>query len=512
MKIIRALIFSLTLSALFINSAPAAHDYIRSKHSGVYPIYPKVHYGSGQRAIVIKRGEYLTKLGDCIACHTAPGGTPFAGGFPIKTPFGTIYAPNITPDEKHGIGKWKNEQFIKAMREGINPKGQYYYPAFPYLFFNRITTKDLLAIRAYLNSIPASTNPNKANTMAWPFNWRFSQLGWRILFFSTQKTGVYKPNPNKPELWNRGAYLVKGLGHCGMCHTPSYYLFTPKYSLAAPANQYFLAGNMVEGFFAPNITSKLMAHASMKEIKAVFKKDKLIGGGMVQGPMLEANHDSLMYLNNDDIKAIAFFLKTTKSKSPPKKTHGTGLAAGKAVYQQYCIGCHATGAGGAPKTGDATAWEKRINLGMPALYKNAINGVGAMPPKGTCMTCSDKDIDNAVDYIVSISKPGVGSASKPAAEPVKVLSLEDGKNIYTKYCAACHNPSTDYLNAPKLGDKTQWKPILEKGMDTIIFNTIRGYGNMPMRGGCTKCDDAQIKAAVKYMAEQGSEGKNYRLW
>lgn len=509
-RAIYKILFTISLISIAC-SGLAAKDFYASKHSE-YPEYPQIDYGTGKQAAELKRGEYLTKLGDCIACHTAKDGQPFAGNYPIKTPFGTIYTANITADKKTGIGGWTDEQFIKAMREGISPTGSCYFPAFPYLFFNRITDADLKSIKLYLDTIPKVSLEKKPNTMRWPFSMRFMQLGWRSLFFTMDKDGPYKNDPKHSAAWNRGAYLVEGLGHCSMCHTPSYYIFSRNYSLAAPKKKYYLAGNTVEGFYAPNITGKLMDKATNKEIADVFKQDKLIGGGQVQGPMLQANHDSLKYLTPEDVDAIAIYLRSVKSQSPPRQSHGSGLAAGKSVYSQYCTGCHATGAGGAPKVGDVTVWEPRVKLGMPTLYTNAIKGIGGMPPKGTCMTCTDKEIEDAVNYMVAESKPGVGTASAPAAKPVKQLTLKDGKKLYNQYCAVCHNPGSQYLNAPKLGDKEAWKPILKQGFDIVFYNTIRGHGNMPIRGGCVKCNDAQIKAAVKYMAETSKTTGDYTLW
>src|SRR3990167_594836 len=190
--------------------------------TGHYPSYPVINTAgkTAEQIAEIKRGEYLVKAGDCLACHTkeAKGGKVFSGGLPMQTPFGNVYSPNITPDKETGIGNLSNEDFIRAMRDGVAPDGQYYYPAFPYIYFNKITTPDLLAMKAYLDLIPAVKQQNRDNEMMFPFNWRFLQLGWRILFFYPDRMGEFKPNAAKSSQWNRGAYLVEGLGHCAMCH------------------------------------------------------------------------------------------------------------------------------------------------------------------------------------------------------------------------------------------------------------------------------------------------------
>jgi len=476
-----------------------------------YPTYPTVNYGSGIKAQQIRHGEYLVKMGDCIACHTEhhKDAKQFAGGFGIETPFGTIYTPNITGDGQTGIGSWTDKEFIKALREGVSPKHYYYYPAFPYLHFNKITTQDLKDIKAYLMAIPKVHQANKIDAMLFPFNLRFLQIGWRILFFHFQKTGPYQPDPNHSTLWNRGAYLVEGLGHCGMCHTPSHYFISEKFPLAAPIEKYRYSGAMVQGYFAPNITRKLLGSVPEKDLEKVFKDDELVGGGKVMGPMKEANHDSLKYMTQDDIKAVYVYLSSIHSESEQKASSGGGK--GEEIYNQYCFACHKTGAGGAPKLEDKAAWEPRIKLGMKTLYKNAIHGIGGMPAKGTCSSCTDKDIELTVDYMVAQVKGG-SSSNTPTTKPVPKLTLADGKAIYEKHCAFCHNPEKPYKNAPVIGDKKQWEPIIAQGMPAVFLNTINGYGNMPKNGGCKECNNAQIIAAVKYMVEQSKTKGDYSLW
>lgn len=503
------MMIALAIAGVFAGVIPAsAAESNPAANEEQYAQYPKINYGSGAGAASLKRGEYLVKMGDCIACHTEPGGQAFAGGLAFDTPFGTIYSPNITPDQKNGIGQWTNPQFYKAVREGIAPDGQYFYPAFPFPYYNKLTDQDLQDIRAYLNAIPAVQKANRENHMMFPFNWRFLQLGWRLMFFEFQKTGPYQPEPHHDASWNRGAYLVLSLGHCDMCHTPMYYMLSKKFVLGAPIRKYHLAGGFVNGFYAPNITSSRMQDVSVEQLANVFLHDQLLEGGAVQGPMKEANHDSFQYLTPEDITAIHSYLVTVKSKTPPKQKMGSGLAAGKKIYEQYCVGCHATGAGGAPKFGDAAAWEPLAKQGMDTLYNNAIHGIGGMPPKGTCATCSEEDIKNTVQYIVTEST-GAHAAAQPQTAP-KQLTLADGKQLYEQYCQACHNGA--YAGAPKIGDKTAWQPLIAKGMDVLILNTLKGIGNMPAKGSCAKCNTAQIKAAVKYMVNESKTEGDYILW
>lgn len=472
-----------------------------------FPDYPHSNL-HGRNPATIKRGEYLVKAGDCIACHTntLEKGRAFAGGLPMQTPFGTIYSPNITPDKQTGIGNWTDEQFIKAMREGISPEGHYYYPAFPYLYFNKITTDDLKAIKAYLDSIPAIHQPNHPANMVWPFSWRFLQLGWRLLFFHPANNGAYVADTKLSPAWNRGAYLVEGLGHCAMCHTPSYFLLNKNFPLGAPIRKYDLTGAQVQGYLAPNITSSNLGAIPEKEIIKVFTEDSLIGGGKVEGPMLEANHNSLRHLSEPDLLAIATYLKSVHSTLPPKPS-GKGL--GKAIYDNYCSGCHATGGGGAPRYGDVGSWTPIVLKGMGVVYNNAIHGIAGMPAKGTCLSCSDDEIKQAVNYMVAAVTDAHGKLLVAPQKP-KRLTLEDGKHIYEKNCSTCHNSGIDH--APKLGDQSAWKPMVEAGFLETYENVATGKKGHVPRGSCVKCTDAELIAAVKYMMQVSAPSQDYNLW
>jgi len=493
---------SYTIHGILLNAQQMGEETEPVSYIPLYPLANTVGK-TPQEIEQIRRGEYLTKAGDCIACHTntPQQGTPFAGGLPMETPFGTIYSPNITPDKATGIGDWTDAQFIRAMHDGISPQGKHYYPAFPYLYFNKVAPQDLLAIKAYLASIPAVHQKNIDNKMVWPFNWRFLQSGWRLLFFLPQKTGPYQPNPEQSEQWNRGAYLVEGLGHCAMCHTPSYYIFNKKFSLGAPMKQYNLTGAPIQGYLAPNITKTNLADVPDEEFLKVFTHNQLIGGGNVEGPMLEANQNSLKYLTRSDMLAIITYLKSVQSKTPPLPKGGVG----KALYENYCAGCHANGGGGAPIYGDAGAWAPILKKGMGTVYSNALKGIDGMPAKGTCLSCSDNDIKQAVDYILASIK---GKAVNTVPPPRK-LTLEDGKRIYDTSCAVCH--ATGFKNAPKVGDKAAWIPMVNAGFLETYSNVLTGKKGHPPHGACAQCSDAELIAAIKYMMTESSN-KDYSLW
>ncbi len=517
-KILKQKKLGMTLVVLFIFAIIAASCTLRGIHRSVqemadyanetvtyFPAYPVVN-PQGKNAELIKRGEYLSKAGDCMACHTnteeRENAKPFAGGLAMRTPFGTIYTPNITPDKETGIGNWTEDQFIKAMHEGISPHGHYYYPAFPYLYFNKVSIDDLKAIKAYLDVIPAVHQENRKNRMVFPFNLRFMQLGWRLLFFHSHE---FEKDPSQSDAWNRGAYLAQGLGHCAMCHSPSYHILSEEYPLGAPMQKYNLTGGRVQGFLAPNITKTNLSSTSIDDIINVFTKDTLIGGGKIEGPMLEVNHDSLNHLTHEDLVALATYLKNVESITPPKPK---GSAVGKGIYDTYCSGCHESGAGGAPKYGDSLSWTPVLKQGIEQVYTNAIQGKGGMPAKGTCLSCSDDEIKQAVDFMISSSKGG-GEPSVATPRP-KPLTMEDGKRLYDANCAVCHN--SGFKNAPKPGDIAAWKPIVDQGFLQIYGNVLTGRNGHPVRGACANCTDQDIKAATKYMLQQSAPDKNFNLW
>ena|SRR6516162_4847131 len=169
----------------------------------------------------VTRGEYLVRAGGCFSCHTAARGPKLAGGRALATPFGTFYSPNITPDPETGIGRWTDAQFLRALREGVRPDGANYFPVFPYPSFTGITDRDALAIKAYLFSLPGVQQQNRPHDVSIPFSWRFLQTGWKLLFFTL---GPFQPIPDRSAAYNRGAYLVSALAHCGECHTPRNFL------------------------------------------------------------------------------------------------------------------------------------------------------------------------------------------------------------------------------------------------------------------------------------------------
>jgi len=474
--------------------------------------YPDPDYSKGYPQEQVDKGEYLVKAGDCISCHTdttTPGAKPFAGNYPMHIkPFGTFYSPNITSDKATGIGHWDDDDFINAMQKGLRPHNDNLFPVFPYLYFNRMSRADLLAMKAYLFSIPPIHSVKKKNQVIWPFSVRFLQWGWKLLFFYPG-AGEFVADPKQSAMINRGAYLVQGPGHCAMCHTPVN-LF------GAPKKAKYLTGAVIEDYFAPNITRGALKDYSIDDIVKVFKDNIFLGGkGTVIGPMREANHNSLSLLSDNDLRAIAAYLKTVKGPAPPpQSTAPVSPRDAKMIYTAACASCHQAGLVGAPIVGDQANWALRLKQpnGIKALVRNAIFGLNNMPPKGTCGTCSNAQIRAVVDYMVSRSVP---SYTYPQAlivptAPLPQLLQTDGQAVYQHACASCHDKGIN--KAPRIGDYPAWKARLAKGLDVLMHNTLKGYKNMPPKGGCTWCSNKQVIEAVKYMANQSTMDDNFKLW
>jgi mono/diheme cytochrome c family protein len=251
----------------------------------------------------VTRGEYLVRAGGCFSCHTAAGGQKLAGGRALATPFGTFYSPNITPDPETGIGRWTDAQFLRALREGVRPDGANYFPVFPYPSFTGITDSDALAIKAYLFSLPPVHRENRAHDVPFPFSWRFLQTGWKWLFFTP---GPFRPAPDRSAVYNRGAYLITALAHCGECHTPRNFL-------GATRSAQWLAGTPdgPDGQLVPNITpdpTTGIATWGKEDVVELLKTGVTPEQGKVKGAMREVVEDGLKYLSDNDLEAIADYL------------------------------------------------------------------------------------------------------------------------------------------------------------------------------------------------------------
>jgi mono/diheme cytochrome c family protein len=302
-------------------------------------------------ADLIARGQYLTRAADCQACHSAPGGLPFAGGRAFVLPFGVLYSPNITPDQATGIAGYSDADWIHMLHAGVGRGGKHLYPAMPYASYTGISDADALAIKAYLMSLPPVPSQVPANRINFPFNQRWGMFFWNLV---NNPDARFQPDPNQSATYNRGAYLVESLGHCGECHTPRNFMMAVKSSKQ-------LAGAKTEGWIAYNLTSDKTAGLggwSDAQLEQYLSTGHAGGRGPASGPMAEAVEDSLQYMTPDDIHAIVVYLRGVKPQpdGSPAVTQGDAPVmasdtAGAQLFEDACEGCHLPNG-----TGRQSAW------------------------------------------------------------------------------------------------------------------------------------------------------------
>ena len=287
---------------------------------------------------MVQRGAYLARVGNCAACHTARGGLPFAGGKSIDTPFGLVFTTNITPDNLTGIGTWTAADFWRAMHHGRSKDGRLLNPAFPYTEYTRITREDSDAIFAYLLSVPPAQQANRAHALRFPYNTQAALAVWRTLFFTPAQ---FEPVQGQSEQWNRGAYLVTGLGHCQACHAP-------RNAFGATSSKLDLSGGLIpmQNWYAPSLTSTAesgLQDWSIQEIMQLLKTGKTANGATL-GPMAEVVFSSTQYLDHNDLSAMAHFLKDLprqeSAKANEKHANPDGLKIGQRTYKNECAQCH----------------------------------------------------------------------------------------------------------------------------------------------------------------------------
>jgi mono/diheme cytochrome c family protein len=320
----------------------------------------------------ITRGQYLTRAADCVACHTAPRGKQFAGGRAFKLPFGTLYSPNITPDRETGIGGWSDEDFVRALHEGVGRDDRYLYPAFPYPSYTLMTRNDVLAIKAYLLSLKPVRYVPPDNDLMFPFNQRYLMRFWNLLFNPDRR---FQPNTGQTAEWNRGAYLSEALGHCGDCHTP-------RNLLQGLSSSRKFAGAIIEGWKAYNITPEPVwgiGDWSDRQLMEYLATGHAQGRSSAAGPMGQAVDDSLRFLVSDDIRAMVAYLKSVPpisdssnpaaARSSPAATEvtlteqavGSNNALGLRTFEGACLGCHSFDGSGAVWPYASLAGSRSVN-------------------------------------------------------------------------------------------------------------------------------------------------------
>jgi mono/diheme cytochrome c family protein len=387
---------------------------------------PREALSAATREARIARGAYLARAGDCAACHTVAGGVPYAGGLGVPTPFGTVYAPNLTPDPATGIGQWSDDDFWRALHNGRSRDGRLLYPAFPYPNYTRITRDDSDAIHAYLQSLPAEAQSNRPHVLGFPFDTQVALAVWRALYF---RPGVHLDDPTRPAAWNRGAYLVEGLGHCNACHSARNALGGPK--------ALDLAGGMipVQHWYAPSLRSPAeagVAHWPAQEVVDLLKTGRS-AQALVQGPMAEVVIGSTQYLNDADLYAITGYLQSLPGSTPLAQEPAGGASANAAhdpagasatsaagpagyaadpaakLYTRHCADCHGSDGRGVPGVYPALAGNRAVLLPTAANLAHVVLEGGfppstagnprpyGMPPFATVL--SDAEVAQLLSYL-----------------------------------------------------------------------------------------------------------------
>lgn len=374
--------------------------------------------GAGEPAVVaadagaqVEKGKYLARAGNCMACHTARGGKEYAGGRAIDTPFGAIHAPNVTPDDATGIGTWTADDFWRALHNGKSKDGSFLYPAFPYPNYTRMVRADSDALYAYFRTITPVRQVNREHALAFPFNQRVLLAFWRALYFTP---GEFQPQPNQTAEWNRGAYLVQGLGHCSACHAT-------RAALGGSLAREGLGGSLMPGerWYAPALNSDTDAGLgdwTVADVASLLKTGVSQRGAAI-GPMAEVVSASLQHVADTDVTAMAAYLKTLPKPEGGIVSGSAGSAGdpvavlrlGAKLYERNCASCHGANGQGAPTAYPSLAGNRPLALGdstnpirivLNGGYPPSTGGNPrpyGMPPFGAAL--SDSDIAAVVSYV-----------------------------------------------------------------------------------------------------------------
>jgi mono/diheme cytochrome c family protein len=306
---------------------------------------------------LVARGEYVARLSDCVACHSVPGGAPFTGGLEMATPLGAIHATNITPDRETGIGNYSLIDFDRALRHGVAPGGRRLYPAMPYPSYAKLTDEDVRALYAFfMKAVAPVKQANIPGSIPWPMNMRWPIALWNGVFTTATP---YVPKPEKDERWNRGAYLVQGAGHCGSCHTPRGLAFNEKALDESGAP--FVSGALLDGWYAPSLRNDHntgLGRWSEPQI-AQFLKTGRNRHSVVFGSMTEAFNNSTQFMSDEDLVAIAHYLKSLPGDSQrdgkpwqfqPVQASAHLDSPGARTYMTRCASCHGVDGQGQPES------------------------------------------------------------------------------------------------------------------------------------------------------------------
>jgi mono/diheme cytochrome c family protein len=368
---------------------------------GGVPSAPAVATTGASQAVssdpTVERGRYLARAGDCVSCHTGPSKVPFAGGLPMATPFGTIVSSNITPDKNAGIGDYTEADFARALREGVRRDGKHLYPAMPYPSFAKLNDEDMHALFVYFQQgVAASADRPPATDLPWPFSMRWLMMGWNLLYLDK---GAYQPDSARSAEWNRGAYLVQGLGHCGDCHTPRSLAGGVKAANERQGDSY-LAGTLIDGWLAQPLrhTERGGAAQWSTDDMVAYLQTGRTAHTAAFGPMSQVVQNSTQYMRREDLASIATYLQSigTPPSTPAPlqatvvaaaQTHpstqklraGTVEGAGGMVYLNNCNACHRSSGGGADGVFPSLAGNSVVNAKDPTSLIRIVLAGSAMP-------------------------------------------------------------------------------------------------------------------------------------
>ncbi|KPW52754.1 putative gluconate 2-dehydrogenase [Pseudomonas syringae pv. antirrhini] len=387
---------------------------------------------------LIRRGEYIARLGDCVACHSIPKGEPFAGGLEMATPMGSIYSTNITGDEKWGIGRYTLQDFDRAVRAGVRPNGERMYPAMPYPSYAKFSDEDIEALYAFfMRGVKPSLQPNQASEIPFPLNMRWPLALWNAVFV---KNGAYKPDSSQDSSWNRGAYLVQGPGHCGSCHTPRSLTMNEK--ALDESSPLFLSGALLDGWYAPSLRQDVNTGLGRWSEADIF--DYLKSGrnqhSVVVGTMAEVFNNSTQYMSDPDLAGIAAYLVSLKGDpardvvAPLAPNASTADSqAGATIYAAKCSSCHGSNGQGQgqwipPLAGASSAMisasDTVVNVTLNGSARVVLNGIPdtyRMPSYRNQL--SDKEIADVLSFV-----RGSWGNRGGDVKPDKVKSLRESTN------------------------------------------------------------------------------------
>lgn len=372
---------------------------------------------SQRDAAAVARGKYIAIAGDCVACHTAPGSKqPFSGGYAISTPFGDIFASNITPDAETGIGNWTERDFYRAVRHGKGKEGENLYPAMPYNAYVKVSDKDMHDLWMYMRSVKPVRSKVPETQLPFPYNIRLAMMGWNLLFFDNSG---FTPDPSQSDAWNRGAYLVQGLEHCAACHTAK--------NLLGGDTRAYLQGSNLGDWHAPDITSDPHTGIGQWSEEQIVQYLKLGSNhvAVASGPMAEAVTNSTQHLSDDDLQSIASYLKSLPGgdKQPPQPLAASHpqMKSGENIYSVNCTACHNSNGKGIDNLAAGLANNPGLQADDAASIITTIlqGGRGAVtqgnPTSGAMPSFAWKLSDQQVAAVATYIRNAWGNAATPVS-------------------------------------------------------------------------------------------------